>query len=119
MTTEKQERRALSIRETAQACGLSRATIYRLIEQKKLATLKVKDYRSKGEQKMTVQHVHVADGGQAVIGNVSTPTPGGGGASEKMKEQPHAQLAYAPGVEMPRQIEGERAPVPRALRSGT
>jgi excisionase family DNA binding protein len=40
-TTEKQERRALSIIETAQACGLSRATIYRLIEQKKLATLKV------------------------------------------------------------------------------
>jgi excisionase family DNA binding protein len=39
--TEKQERRVLSIRETAQACGLSRATIYRLIEQKKLATLKV------------------------------------------------------------------------------
>jgi excisionase family DNA binding protein len=36
-----QERRALSIREAAQACGLSRATIYRLIEQKKLATLKV------------------------------------------------------------------------------
>jgi hypothetical protein len=25
----------------------------------------LKDYRSKGEQKMTVQHVHVADGGQA------------------------------------------------------
>jgi hypothetical protein len=31
-----------------------------------------------------------------VIGNVGTPAPGGG-ASEKMKEQPHA-LAYAPGV---------------------
>lgn len=40
-TPEKQERRALSIRETAQACGLSRATIYRLIEQKKLTTLKI------------------------------------------------------------------------------
>jgi excisionase family DNA binding protein len=38
---EKQQRRALSIRETAQACGLSRATIYRLIEQKKLVTLKI------------------------------------------------------------------------------
>jgi excisionase family DNA binding protein len=38
---EKQERRALSIRETAQACGLSRATVYRLIEQNKLATLKI------------------------------------------------------------------------------
>ena len=65
---------------------------------------------------MTVQHVHVADGGQAVIGNVSTPTPGGG-ASEKMKEQPHA-LAYAPGVEMLRQIEAERATLPRAGGSG-
>jgi excisionase family DNA binding protein len=40
-TLQKQERRALSIRETAQACSLSRATIYRLIEQKKLATLKL------------------------------------------------------------------------------
>jgi excisionase family DNA binding protein len=36
-----QERRALSIRETTQVCGLSRATVYRLIEQKKLATLKI------------------------------------------------------------------------------
>jgi excisionase family DNA binding protein len=38
---QKQERRALSVQETAEACGLSRATIYRLIEQKKLATLKI------------------------------------------------------------------------------
>lgn len=72
----------------------------------------LKDYRSKGEQKMTVQHVHVADGGQAVIGNVGTPAPGGG-ASEKMKEQPHA-LAYAPGAEMPREVKAERATVPSA-----
>ena len=76
----------------------------------------LKRYRSGGEQKMTVQHVHVAEGGQAVIGNVSTPTPGGG-ASEKMKEQPHA-LAYAPGVEMPRQIEVERATVPSSGGAG-
>jgi excisionase family DNA binding protein len=39
--TEKQERRALSVKEAAQTCGLSRATVYRLIEQKKLATLKI------------------------------------------------------------------------------
>jgi excisionase family DNA binding protein len=38
---EKQERRALSIKEAAETCGLSRATIYRLIDQKKLATLKI------------------------------------------------------------------------------
>jgi hypothetical protein len=77
----------------------------------------LKEYRSKGEQKMTVQHVHVAEGGQAIVGNVSSPAPGVG-ANEKVGGQPHA-LAYAPGVEMPRQIETERAPVPSARRSRT
>ena len=77
----------------------------------------LKRYRSGGEQTVTVQHVHVAEGGQAIVGNVTAPEPGGG-ANEKAKEQPHA-LAYAPGAEMPRQVEEERASVPRALRSGT
>ena len=35
------EKRALSIAEAAQTCGLSRATLYRLIEQKKLLTVKL------------------------------------------------------------------------------
>jgi hypothetical protein len=39
----------------------------------------LKRYRSGGEQKMTVQHVHVAEGGRAIVGNVSTPAPRGGG----------------------------------------
>src|ERR1700722_8144657 len=72
----------------------------------------LKRYRSGGEQKVTVQHVHVAEGGQAIVGNVSTPAQRGG-MRGKDGEQPHA-LAYAPGVEMPRQIEAERAPVPSA-----
>jgi excisionase family DNA binding protein len=38
---QKQERRALSIKEAAQTCGLSRATVYRLIADGKLATLKI------------------------------------------------------------------------------
>ncbi len=33
-------------------------------------------YRGKGQQKMTVEHVHVHEGGQAIVGNV---TKGGGG----------------------------------------
>jgi hypothetical protein len=77
----------------------------------------LKEYRSKGEQRMVVQHVNVGDGGQAIVGNVGTPAPGGG-ANEKAGEQPHA-LAYAPGVEMPRQIEAEREAVPIASREGT
>ena len=36
----------------------------------------LKEYRSKGEQKMTVQHFHVAEGGQAIVGNVNA-TPEG------------------------------------------
>jgi excisionase family DNA binding protein len=40
-TSHKQERRALSINEAAASRGLSRATIYRLIKQKRLATLKI------------------------------------------------------------------------------
>ena len=61
----------------------------------------LKNYRSKGEQKMTVQHVHVAEGGQAIVGNVSTPALGAGRA-KKRRNNPML-LAYAPGVEMPRQ----------------
>jgi hypothetical protein len=69
-------------------------------------------HRGKGQQKVVVEHVNVHAGGQAVVGNVSTPAPGGG-AREKTGDQPHA-LAYAPGIEMPRQIEKERATVPVA-----
>jgi hypothetical protein len=76
----------------------------------------LKRYRSSGEQKMTVQHVHVADGGQAIVGNVNAPTQGVG-ARKKTEDQPHA-LGYAPGVAMPRQIEAERATVPSSSHSG-
>jgi len=75
-------------------------------------------HRGKGQQKVVVEHVNVHAGGQAVVGNVSTPTPGGG-EPEKSKEQPHAlSLAYAPGVEMPRQIEKEWLTMPSAGSPG-
>lgn len=78
----------------------------------------LKEYRSKGEQKMTVQHVHVAEGGQAIVGNVNAPAEGVG-ARKKSEDQPHAQLAYAPGIEMPRHVEAERATVSSAGGAGT
>jgi hypothetical protein len=40
----------------------------------------LKRYRTGGEQKVTVQHVHVNEGGQAVVGHVSH-APGGGRSS--------------------------------------
>jgi excisionase family DNA binding protein len=38
---EKEPRRALSIREAADVCGLSRATLYRFIAEGKLTTSKI------------------------------------------------------------------------------
>ncbi len=72
----------------------------------------LKSYRSKGEQKMTVQHVRLGEGGQAIVGNLNAPAEGVG-ARKKSEVQPHA-LAYAPGVEMPRHVEKEREKVPIA-----
>ena len=54
-------------------------------------------HRGKGQQKVTVEHVHVHEGGQAIVGNVETR---GGRFTPKSKEQPHA-LGYAPGTTMP------------------
>ena len=54
-------------------------------------------HRGKGQQKVTVEHVHVHEGGQAIVGNVETP---GGGLAPKSKDQPHA-LAHAPGAALP------------------
>jgi hypothetical protein len=81
-------------------------------------------HRGKGQQKVTVEHVHVHEGGQAIVGNVETP---GGGFTPKSKDQPHA-LAYAPGATMrspdttresvPVASDAER-PVPDARRNVT
>src|SRR4029078_12387304 len=44
--------------------------------------------RGKGQQKVTVEHVHVHSGGQAVVGVVE---PAGGGDRAKSEDQPHAK----------------------------
>jgi hypothetical protein len=65
-------------------------------------------YRGKGQQKVTVEHVHVHAGGQAVVGAVSTP---GGGIAAKDEEQPHAKpIAYAPEPPL-RSADASREPV--------
>ena len=67
-------------------------------------------HRGKGQQKVTVEHVHVHAGGQAVVGTVETQ---GGGDIQKSEDQPHArQIAHAlqPAVRSEDQ-EWERVPV--------
>jgi hypothetical protein len=65
-------------------------------------------HRGKGQQKVTVEHVHVHQGGQAIVGNVSQP---GGGSPTKSEDQPHA-LGHATSATMPGRIEAEREAVP-------
>ena len=44
-------------------------------------------HRGKGQQKVTVEHVHVHAGGQAIVGAVET----GGGVASENQRQPHAK----------------------------
>jgi hypothetical protein len=68
-------------------------------------------HRGKGTQKVTVEHVHVHSGGQAVVGVVETP---GGGEGLKSEDQPHAkQIAHAPQPTL-RSADKEREPLPIA-----
>jgi hypothetical protein len=69
-------------------------------------------HRGKGQQKVTVEHVHVHAGGQAVVGMVATPAgqrPEGGDLEES-EEQPHAkQIAHAPEHALPSPDTGRDA----------
>ncbi|MGI9501180.1 MAG: hypothetical protein ACR2P3_14175, partial [Geminicoccaceae bacterium] len=58
-------------------------------------------HRGKGKQTVTVEHVHVHQGGQAIVGTV---THEGGGAAAKTEEQSHAPCrSDEPGTEVRRQ----------------
>jgi hypothetical protein len=81
-------------------------------------------HRGKGQQKVTVEHIHIHDGGQAIVGTVEAP---GGGDTTKTKDQPHA-LGYAPGAKMPSTdtpadplpvARDEERPMPNARRKVT
>jgi hypothetical protein len=69
----------------------------------------LKRYRSTGEQKMTVQHVTVNDGGQAVIGQVTA-----GAGTNKKEELPHVPkpLAHAESETLSCPLETVREAVP-------
>jgi hypothetical protein len=66
-------------------------------------------HRGKGQQKVTVEHVHVHAGGQAVVGVVETP---GGGVRPRSEDQAHAkQIGHAPQPPLWSAHKG-REPVP-------
>src|SRR3974390_2166250 len=67
--------------------------------------------RGKGQQKVVVEHVHVHEGGQAIVGNVESR---GGGDRPKSEDQPHAkQIGHAPQPAV-WSADKKREPVPLA-----
>jgi hypothetical protein len=83
-------------------------------------------HRGKGQQRVTVEHVHVHAGGQAVVGNVETS---GGGDRRRSEDQPQAeQITHAsqPAVwsadkeRQPLSVSGDaERPLPDARRNLT
>jgi hypothetical protein len=73
-------------------------------------------HRGKGQQKVTVEHVHVHAGGQAMVGIVETP----GGFNANSEDQAHAkQITNAPQPPMWGTNEkGQPVPVTPAMPNG-
>ena len=70
-------------------------------------------YRSKGQQQVRVEHVHVHEGGRAIVGTIRA----GGGVRTKIEDQPHAPaLTHDPGNALPSEIKTVREAVPVACR---
>jgi hypothetical protein len=79
--------------EEGHTVGASEPAIdYRLgrvaVRSERALCREVNRHRGKGQQKVTVEHVHVHSGRQAIVGNVSRP---GGGDQAKQEEQAHAK----------------------------
>ena len=68
-------------------------------------------HRGKGQQKVTVEHVHVHSGGQAIVGTVERPPPTNSSRSENQHDA--RQITHAPQPAM-RSPNAEREPVPVA-----
>ncbi len=77
-------------------------------------------YRGKGQQKVTVEHVHVHQGGQAIVGNVTTGGGGHGTGSDGTTSSQRAieaagesiTLRSADGAEVWGQVQGHGEAVP-------
>ena len=88
-------RRAALANETFEGRDLELKHAHKLMTlfAQQLATLD--KHRGKGQQKVTVEHVNVEAGGQAIVGNVET------GQSGRSKKQTPPEIEHAPEVPMP------------------
>ena len=72
-------------------------------------------HRGNGQQRITVEHVNVHAGGQAIVGDVTS----GGGSSQKSEQQTHAtrEITHGPGIPMrSADAQWETVPIARGAR---
>jgi hypothetical protein len=100
-------RRAMLPEQSVEAKQINLTLAAKLTKANATQVEALKKYRSKGQQKVIVEHVHVYQGGQAIVGQV---TPGGAG--KNAEGQPHA-VTHAPSAPMRGENpEREALPVP-------
>ena len=101
---------------TIDSCGALATKLLRTYAVQVEALAKL---RRGGEQKVTVEHVHVYPGGQAIVGNVQHP---GGGVAQKSEEQAHGAAEPRAPVHSPSaplwSEEPGREPVPASGGEG-
>lgn len=108
-------RRAMLPEQTTQARGENINHANKLSRTYATLLETLNRHRGKGQQKMTVEHVHVHAGGQAVVGVVEGRR-GEEGIESKIEGQPHAMqsITHAPEPPMRSAHEARDAvPVPR------
>jgi hypothetical protein len=99
-------RRARLAGQTFEGCDMNLRHAAKLSRTYTMQVETLKRYRSKGEQRVVVQHQHVnvtADQAAVQVNGGANSAPGGRGAASKPEEQPHAPaepapLAYEPGA---------------------
>ena len=62
--------RRLTIADTLMECEIAEKSFNKLVRTFTVQMEALNRHRSKGQQKMTVEHVHIHEGGQAIVGNV-------------------------------------------------
>lgn len=81
-------RRAMNPQQTFEGRGHNLSQANKLSRTSAVLVEALSRYRSRGEQKITVQHVNIASGGQAIVGVVEA----GGAGSNQIGRQCHAGL---------------------------
>jgi len=100
-------RRAMLPEQSTEAREMNLSQAAKLTRANATVVEALAKHRNKGRQKITIEHVHVYEGGQAIVGNV---TPGGDGKNNEV--QPHA-ITHAPSAPMRGENpQSEALPVP-------